>query len=131
MARNPVDTESATIASYWLGWGGFVVGLIGIGFSIYTTYNEAPALLLVAGSGWLAALLVGATAWLMMIRLLRYLKGREEELRKVSDGWMSLKAEHERLLSISDYLVSKTVRKATKRAVPAPENSEGGNQGDG
>ena len=129
MARNPVDAEFATIASYWLGVVGSIVGLIGIGFSIYTSYSQDRSLLIIAGSGWVAAVLVGVTAWMMLIRLLRYVKTREEELRKANDGLTSLRSEHERLLSISDYLVSKTVRKATKRAVPAPENNEGENQG--
>jgi hypothetical protein len=129
MPRNPVDAESATIASYWLAWAGFLVGLIGIGFAIYTTYKREPELLIIAGSGWLAAVLVGAVAWLIVIRLLRYVKDREEELRKANDSLANLRSEHERLLSISDYLVSKTVRRATKRAVPAPENNEGETQG--
>src|SRR5690349_6037258 len=101
MARNPVDAEFATIAGYWLGIIGSAVGVIGIGFSIYSWYSDSPSLLIIAGSGWVAALLVGLTAWLMLVRLLRYVKTREDELRKANEGWTSLKSEHERLLSIS------------------------------
>lgn len=130
MPRNPVDAESATIASYWLAIASFAVGIAGIGFSVYTFFAKNPDALLVAGSGWLAAVLIGISAWVTTIRLLRYVKSREDELRKTVNEChqdvlgakleaKSIQTEHERLLSISEYLVSKTVRKATKRVVPA------------
>lgn len=140
MTRNPVDAESATVASYWLGVVGFGIGLASMGLSIYTAFSENPDHLLIAGSGWLAAVLVGGTAWLVTVKLLRYVKSREEALRTGIDAYHSdvlqakretqaIQAEHERLLSISEYLVTKTVKRATKRAVPAPSASpdeEGG-----
>jgi di/tricarboxylate transporter len=128
MTKSPVDTESATIASYWLGIAGFLIGVIGISFSIYSAFSKEPDHLLIAGSGWLAAVLVAASAWFSTVKLLRYVKSREDELLRTKGEAQAIRAEHERLLSISEYLVTKTVRKATKRAVPtsvpAPADEE-------
>ncbi|MGX9718823.1 hypothetical protein [Stenotrophomonas acidaminiphila] len=134
MPQNPVDAESATIASYWLALVSFGIGIVGIGFSIYAFFAKNPDALLVAGSGWLAAMLIGISAWVTTTRLLRYVKARESELRGVIESshkdvqsakleTQSIQIEHERLLSISEYLVSKTVRRATKRTVPAEVNN--------
>lgn len=119
MAKNPVDTESATVASYWLGLVSFCVGIAGMGLSIYTAFNSNADHMIIAGSGWLAAVLVGAYAWLTTVKLLRYVKSREEELLRSKQETQGIKSEHERLLSISEYLVTKTVRRATPRAAPA------------
>lgn len=125
MTKNPVDAESATIASYWLAIVSFLVGLIGIGFSIYTAFSTNPDHLLIAGSGWLCAVLAGGVAWLTTVKLLRYVKSREDELLRAKQETQAVKSEHERLLAISEYLVTKTVRRATRRAVPAQPAQEG------
>lgn len=136
MAKNPVDAESATIASYWLAIVSFFIGLAGMGLSIYTAFSPSPDHLLIAGSGWAAAVLVGGTAWFTTVKLLRYVKSREDELRTRTEMCHSdvlqakretqaIQSEHERLLSISEYLVTKTVKRATRRAVPAAAAQEG------
>lgn len=137
MAGSPVDAEVATVAGYWIGIAGFLIGLAGVGFSIYTAFSSDPDHLIVAASGWIAAVLVMCLAGFTTVKLLRYVKSREDELRTRTETChsevlearretQSIQAEHERLLSISEYLVTKTVRRATKRAVPAsPPHAEG------
>ncbi len=118
MSKSPVDTESATIAGYWLGLVSFVIGLVGIALTIYAMFAKDINALLIAGSGWLAALMVGFGGWITTVKLLRHTKSCEQDLLQAKLETEKLRSEFDRLLIISDYLVSKTVRRATRRAVP-------------
>lgn len=125
-----LDTESATIAGYWIGLGSFVVGLISIGLTIYAMFSRDMNALVIAGSGWLGATLVGITGWITTIKLLRHAKSCERECTEARLETASSKHEFERLLTISEYLVTKTTRPATRRRAQTSNDEREGSSND-
>jgi hypothetical protein len=117
-----IDNDAATVGGYWVGIAGFVVGLIGIGLTLYTMFTTAPDALIIAGSGWLAAVLVTGTSWRITEKLLKHAKSCERETKEAliatKDALIakqSLQAAHDRLATISEFLATKTMRPATPR----------------
>lgn len=125
LTNQELDPEGASVGGYWLGIGSFVVGIASLGLAIYSTFSSDKNALLIAMSGWSAAILVGGAGWVTTDKLLRHASAlsraaniSQQELVRAQAENAACRSEYDRLLAISEYLVTKTVRKAASRSVP-------------
>lgn len=107
-SENPVDTDKATVGGYWVGVGGLLVGLAGLGFTIYTAF-KTPTVALFAGSGWVAALFVGLVAERIGRRLVGALSQLQREYRDRVDRDAAQISRLETELSIARDVASRAI----------------------
>lgn len=111
-----IDDDAATVAGYWVGIAGFIVGMAGVGLTLYTMFRATPDALAIAGSGWLAAVLVTVTSWRITGKLLSHTKNCERERTEAMLKTQAIQTAHDRLATIGEFLATKTMRPATPRA---------------
>ncbi|WP_019896713.1 hypothetical protein [Methylotenera mobilis] len=123
---NKIDTDSATILGMWFGIGGFITGLAGIGLTLYFSYATNPNAYYLAISGWGAAILTTVASIWVGSKLIKLVASQTEQLitltKKHADQLITLteknvelQNEKERLISISEFLASKSLKTATPR----------------
>lgn len=112
-----LDTDSATIISLWFGAGGFFVGLIGIGLTIYTLYAPQPRIFWLTLSGWVAALLTAIALGYIGHKLLKLVGNQSRRIQNITEELQRLRDENTRLIEIDAYIVAKSLRSSGQRAV--------------
>nr|WP_315593331.1 hypothetical protein [uncultured Cupriavidus sp.] len=88
-----VDTITPTIGGFWIGVIGAVVGVAGLGFSIYSSVEKEPNVRLLILSGWTAALLASVTAGIIAFRLVRLISGMSQKIAALSSRLSELQAD--------------------------------------
>ncbi|WP_229008091.1 hypothetical protein [Methylophilus sp. Leaf408] len=135
-----INTDSATILGLWFGVGGFITGLAGIGLTLYFSYSSNPNAYYLALSGWGAAILSTIASIRVCSKLIELLANQSEEASKLAKSYtdqlieltevkVELQNEKQRLISISEFLASKSLRSATPRK-PKQEVKEEGLEND-
>jgi phosphate/sulfate permease len=112
-----LDTDGATFVSLWFGAGGFFVGVIGIGLTIYTLNAKEPSILWLTLSGWIAALLTAFALGYIGYRLIKLVGNQSRRLQNVTKEMQRLRDENTRLIEIDAYIVAKGMRSSGSRAV--------------
>lgn len=119
-----IDTDSATIVSLWFGAGGFFVGLIGIGLTIYTLYASQPSIVWLTLSGWIAAILTAFALGYIGNKLLKLVANQSRRLQNITEELQRLRDENTRLIEIDAYIVAKSLRSSGSRAaLPKKEDT--------
>ena len=95
-----VDTITPTIGGFWIGVIGAVVGVAGLGFSIYSSVEKEPNVRLLILSGWTAALLASVTAGIIAFRLVRLISGMSQKIAALTSRISELQADNPKLVSI-------------------------------
>ncbi|WP_134868734.1 hypothetical protein [Burkholderia pseudomallei] len=140
--RSPADLDRATVAGYWVGLAGLVVGMVGFGFTVYLAFQKPESILFVA-SGWIAAVLVGVISERIGSRLISTIAGLQQSMiesaaahtREVHDlrdqiaalnfEVASARERAEQSIAVSHFIAAKAVRtqpKARAKAVDGQEN---------
>ncbi len=139
--RSPADLDRATVAGYWVGLAGLVVGIVGFGFTVYLAFQKPESILFVA-SGWIAAVLLGVISERIGSRLINTIAGlqqkmienaavHEREVRDLRDQIAALNFEvasarerAEQSITISHFIAAKAVRTPPKPRVKAIDGQE-------
>jgi hypothetical protein len=123
-----LDTESATHLSLWYGGGGFFVGFLGVGISIYSLNTQDPNIWVLTLTGWGAALLIAVSLGYVASKLVR-LAANQARIIKESEGKISyLKSENARLIDIDSYVISTAIGSSARRSQQVgPSMSAGDN----
>ncbi len=123
---NKIDTDSATILGMWFGIGGFITGLAGIGLTLYFSYATNPNAYYLALSGWGAAILTTMASIRVGSKLIKLAASQTDQLITLTEKNVELQNEKQRLISISEFLASKSLKSATPRK-PKQEGLENEN----
>jgi hypothetical protein len=123
---NKIDTDSATILGMWFGIGGFITGLAGIGLTLYFSYATNPNAYYLALSGWGAAILTTMASIWVGSKLVKLAASQTDQLITLTEKNVELQNEKQRLISISEFLASKSLKSATPRK-PKQEGLENEN----
>lgn len=118
-----LDTDSATITSLWFGVGGFFVGVIGIGLTIYTLYAKEPSIFWLTLSGWIAAVLTAFSLGYIGNKLVKLAGNQSRRLQTFTGKLEQLQVENTRLIEINAFIVTKGLRSTTPRAKAQGKNS--------
>jgi hypothetical protein len=139
--RSPADLDKATVAGYWVGLAGLVVGIVGFGFTVYLAFQKPESILFVA-SGWIAAVLVGVVSERVGSRLISAIVGlqqnaieqaaaHEREVRELRDQIAALNFEvasarerAEQSITVSHFIAAKAVRTPPKPRAKAIDGQE-------
>lgn len=112
---NRIDTDTATIMGLWIGVGGFITGIAGIGLTLYSFYKDKPDIWVLTGSGWVAAILCGIVGGFVGYRLVRLASSQTQQIASLTSTVADLEYERHRLITISEFLASKSIKQATPR----------------
>ena len=123
---NKIDTDSATILGMWFGIGGFITGIAGIGLTLYFSYATNPNAYYLALSGWGAAILTTVASIRVGSKLIKLAASQTDQLITLAEKNVELHNEKQRLISISEFLASKSLKSATPRK-PKQEGLENEN----
>jgi uncharacterized protein YacL len=114
---NKINTDKATILGLWVGVGGFFTGLIGIGLTLYLSYASQPNIFFITLSGWIAALLTLLVSIIIGAKLINLVTKQQDQMLELVREVDQLKNEKQQLISISEFLASKSLKSATPRKV--------------
>lgn len=112
---NRLDTDTATIIGLWVGIGGFITGIAGVGLTLYSFYKKQPDILVLTASGWFAVVIFVLAGGFVGYRLVRLAASQTQQIANLSSTIANLEQERHRLITISEYLASKSIRQATPR----------------
>ncbi len=113
-----LNTDTATIVGYWVGVASFFLGIAGIGITLYSFWKDQPDIVLLTGSGWIAATLCSVTAAWIGTKLVNLLATQTIEIADLTNKLAEASAEKQRLITISDFLASKAIRQTTRKQIP-------------
>jgi hypothetical protein len=123
-----LDTDSATIVGLWVGVAGTALGVVGIGLTLYSFFQDKPSIIVLTGSGWAAAVLCSITSGWLGTKLVKLLSSQADELSRQAQEIGILKEqlaeaimEKQRLITISEFLSSKSLRQVTRKPSSATE----------
>lgn len=119
---DPLDDKTATISGFWLGAAGALVSLAGLALSLFGIFGKTLSVFWLALSGWAAATLLGLFMGYVSVRMLARMQAQQRRLEELSGDVARLTDENTRLVSISDYIASRAMTRATPRA-PKPAAS--------
>lgn len=118
-----LDIDAATLAGQWWGAGGFFIGFIGIGITLYFAFAAKPEIFWLTISGWLAALLTGICLGFVGYRLVKLAATQGARIENLAGELERTKYENSRLTNIADYIASARPRAkapaSSKAAQPA------------
>lgn len=118
-----LDTDSATIFGLWFGIGGFIVGVLGIGISIYIYSSNNPNVWALVLSGWASGLLVALGMLFLGAKHVKLLAKQSKVLQDYREEITTLRMENTRLIEIDAFVISKAIRTTAKRST-ARSNSQ-------
>ena len=134
----PIPENSVpTYVGMWVGVGGFVVGLVGIGISLYAL-NSTPSVFFLTISGWIAASLIALVLGFIASRLVSFFESQgvrfreilveqESKINELTKNLAILQENNDQLRNISDYVISAAPKKARARSV-GNQNADTGQQ---
>lgn len=114
---NKINTDKATVIGLWVGVGGFFTGLIGIALTLYLSYVSQPSIFFITLSGWLAAVLTLLVSVIIGAKLINLVTRQSDQSFELIREIAELKNEKQQLISISEFLASKSLKSATPRKV--------------
>lgn len=124
-----LDIDSATLTGQWWGAGGFFVGFIGVGITLYFAFPGQPNIFWLTFSGWVAALLAGVALGFVAYRLVKLASAQGSRIEQLSTELERQKAENSKLTDIAAYIVSAKSRakapassKSAVTVAPPPTN---------
>ncbi|MBB3006017.1 hypothetical protein [Cupriavidus alkaliphilus] len=117
--NSSVDTITPTIAGFWAGVIGALVGVAGLVFSIYTFVEKEPNVRLLILSGWFAALLASVTAGTIAYKLVKLIAGMSQKIAILSTQLSESQADNRKLIEIDAYIIASATKRARPRSVPA------------
>lgn len=117
------NVDTASLVGLWVGVLGLVLGVISLGVSLYVTYAAERRVFYLVLSGWLAACLCIGLATFLGYHLIRRMAELAHRCIEVSSAHAILEKENDRLVAISDYVVSKAVRTAKPRVASSSSSS--------
>jgi hypothetical protein len=122
-----LDTDTATVMGFWVGLGGFLLGFVGIGLTLYSFYKNQPDIVVLTASGWVASLIIAVAMGLLGKGLVELVSSMSKEIVVLGGRIADLEHEKERLITIGEYLASQTSRTARKKqaaVAEVPQNKE-------
>ncbi|WP_153115893.1 hypothetical protein [Rhodocyclus tenuis] len=119
-----IDTDTATLTGQWWGAGGFFIGFIGIGITLYFAFAQKPEIFWLTFSGWMAALLSGICLGYVGYRLVKLAAIQGVKIEDLTGELERVKAENSRLTHIADYVVSVRQRAKSPSSRKAAQSTE-------
>ena len=118
----------ATMVGYWISIASFLIGILGIFLTIYSFYKDKPDIFVLTSSGWAAAVLCASSTGWFGAKLVKLLAKQSGDIATLNFQLAEATIEKDRMINISEFIATKSIRSTTKKQPAEQVNIIKGNE---